>query len=292
MTLAPIVEDAIAAAGLDSAAVERVARAALDEDLAGGVDVTTISTVPEDHRSTADFVVRDAGVIAGLPVAMAVLDIRVGDTSDARTVDGNPVQPGEIVLSVSGPTREILTAERTALNLLCHLSGVASTTAKWVKEIEGTGTVVRDTRKTTPGLRVLEKYAVRAGGGKNHRMGLNDQALIKDNHLVVAGGVRLALDAVRNQYPGIIYEVECDTVAQVEEAVEAGAALILLDNMSLADTRKCVELVAGRARTEASGGLTLERAREVAETGVDFFAVGALTHSAAALDISLEVRGA
>lgn len=290
MTLAPVVEEAIAAAGLDSEAIERLARAALDEDLAGGVDVTTLATVPENHRSTADFVVRDPGVIAGLPVAMAVLDLRVGETLTPRTTDGNAVQPGDVVLSVSGPTREILTAERTALNLLCHLSGVASTTAAWVKAIEGTGTVVRDTRKTIPGLRLLEKYAVRAGGGKNHRMGLNDQALIKDNHLVVAGGVRQALDAVRGDYPGIIYEVECDTVAQVEDAVEAGAALILLDNMSLADTRKCVELAAGRSQTEASGGLTLDRAREVAETGVDYLAVGALTHSARALDISLEVR--
>ncbi|HVX44494.1 MAG TPA: carboxylating nicotinate-nucleotide diphosphorylase [Mycobacteriales bacterium] len=292
MSLAPVVEEAIAAAGLDSATIERLARAALEEDLAGGVDVTTLSTVPEGHRSTADFVVKESGVIAGLPAAMAVLDIQVGETLTARTTDGNTVQAGDIVLSVSGPTREILTAERTALNILCHLSGVASTTAAWVKAVEGTGTVVRDTRKTTPGLRSLEKYAVRAGGGKNHRMGLNDQALIKDNHLVVAGGVGKALDAVRNAYPGLIYEVECDTVAQVEEAIEAGAALILLDNMSLADTRKCVELAAGRSQTEASGGLTLGRAREVAETGVDFLAVGALTHSAAALDISLEVRAA
>lgn len=292
MTLAPAVQSAITGAGLDPAAVENIARAALEEDLAGGTDVTTLSTVPEDHRSTADFVVRTDGVIAGLPVAMAVMNLRVGEDIDARTADGSAVRRGDVVLSVSGSTRAILTAERNALNLLCHLSGVATTTAAWVREVAGTGTVVRDTRKTTPGLRFLEKYAVRAGGGQNHRMGLSDQALIKDNHLVVAGGVRAALDAVRADHPGLTYEVECDTVEQVEEAVEAGAALILLDNMSVADLRKCVELAAGRARTEASGGLTLARAREVAQTGVDFLAVGALTHSAPALDVSLEVRAA
>lgn len=292
MSTSPSVAAAVQAVGLDPDAVAGIVRAALAEDLAGGVDVTTEWTVPADHRSTADVVVRGEGVLAGLPVALAVLDQVVDAEPQALLADGRAVRGGDVVATVTGPTRQILTAERTMLNLLCHLSGIASATAAWVAAVAGTGAVVRDTRKTTPGLRLLEKYAVRAGGGQNHRMGLSDQALIKDNHLVVAGGVDAALAAVRAHDPDIVCEVECDTIPQVEQALKSGAELILLDNMAPADLRTCVELAAGRARTEASGGLSLAHAREVAATGVDYLAVGALTHSAPALDIGLDLRPA
>jgi nicotinate-nucleotide pyrophosphorylase (carboxylating) len=193
-------------------------------------------------------------------------------------------------MSVTGPTRALLTAERTALNLLGHLSGVATATRRWVEAVAGSGAAVRDTRKTTPGLRELEKYAVRCGGGVNHRMSLSDAALVKDNHVVAAGGVAEAFRAVRAGFPDVPVEVEADTLEQVVTAVEAGADLVLLDNMSPADMRRAVELVAGRAALEASGGLRLENAREAAASGVDYLSVGALTHSAPVLDIGADLR--
>lgn len=273
--------------------IERVARLALDEDLAGGVDVTTLSTVDEDATGEADFVAREAGVVAGLDVAAAIVELRFAGAGTVKPAknDGEAVAPGDIVLSIAGPTREILTAERSALNILCHLSGIATTTARWVDAVEGTGAIIRDTRKTMPGLRKLEKYAVRCGGGQNHRKGLADQALIKDNHIVAAGGVTPALKAVQKQFPELICEVECDTVDQVAEAVAAGAKLVLLDNMSIDELKQSVRIAkpAG-VKTEASGGLTIDRAREVAQTGVDYLSVGALTHSAASLDIGLDLR--
>jgi nicotinate-nucleotide pyrophosphorylase (carboxylating) len=285
--------DRLRAAGLEPGYVERVVRAALDEDLAGGVDVTSVATVPEDQRATADFVARVDGVVAGLPVAEAVVDAAVGTDPvrvAAPVTDGTDVRRHEVVLTITGPARALLTAERTALNLLCRLSGVATLTRRWVDAVAGTGVAVRDTRKTTPGLRALEKYAVRCGGGVNHRMALSDAALVKDNHVVAAGGVWEAFKAVRHAFPGLPVEVEVDSVEQCREAVAAGADLVLLDNMPLADIRACVALVAGRARLEASGGLTLETARAVAETGVDYLAVGALTHSAPQLDIACDLR--
>jgi nicotinate-nucleotide pyrophosphorylase (carboxylating) len=291
--LPPPMVAAIERAGLDAADVERVARLALDEDLAGGVDVTTEATIAADQASVGDFVPRRAGVVAGIPVAMAVLGLVLGGRGsiDARVEDGADVTPGQVLLSVSGPTRNILTAERNALNLLCHLSGIATLTRQWVDAVAGTGAVVRDTRKTTPGLRALEKYAVRCGGGRNHRLALSDQALIKDNHVLAAGGIAQALSAVRARYPAIACEVECDTVAQVAEAVAAGAQLVLLDNMSLDETAESVRIArAAGVKTEASGGLRLESARSVAEQGVDFLAVGALTHSAPILDVGLDLR--
>ena len=194
------------------------------------------------------------------------------------------------MLQVTGRVRDLLTAERSALNLLCHLSGVATLTARWVEAVDGTGARIRDTRKTTPGLRALEKYAVRAGGGVNHRMALSDAALVKDNHVVSAGGVAAAFHAVREAFPGVPVEVECDTVAQVREVLEAGADLVLLDNMDLTDLREAVALCrSAGVLTEASGGLSLEVARDVAETGVDFLAVGALTHSAPVLDLGMDL---
>jgi nicotinate-nucleotide pyrophosphorylase (carboxylating) len=291
MTLSPETLAALAEADLDAAYVEALAVSAVEEDLAGGVDVTSTATVPVDLLGTAAFVPRQAGVVAGIPVAMAVLDA-VGKVEFlSRSHDGVAVEPGSSVLDVRGPVRVLLTAERSALNLLCHLSGVATLTRRWADAIDGTDAHVRDTRKTTPGLRVLEKYAVRCGGGVNHRMALSDAALVKDNHVVAAGGVAAAFDAVRAQFPDLEVEVECDTVEQVREVVAAGADLVLLDNMAIADMRAAVEVCrAAGVRTEASGGLRLDNARAVAETGVDFLAVGALTHSAPVLDLGVDLR--
>jgi nicotinate-nucleotide pyrophosphorylase (carboxylating) len=277
---------------LDERRVADLIQAALDEDLAGGVDVTSVATIPESQRSTADFVARADGVVAGLDVAEAVLRIVGGDqiSTERKVSDGTPVRAGHVLLTVTGPTRHLLTAERTALNLLCHLSGVATLTARWVAAVEGTGAKIRDTRKTMPLLRSLEKYAVRCGGGVNHRMSLSDAALIKDNHVLAAGGVAEAFVAVRTEFPDVPVEIEVDTVDDAVRAVEAGADLILLDNMPVEQLREAVEKVDGRARLEASGGLTLDSAREVALTGVDYLAVGALTHSAPVLDIAMDLR--
>ncbi|HEX5495945.1 MAG TPA: carboxylating nicotinate-nucleotide diphosphorylase [Mycobacteriales bacterium] len=293
MTLTAPTTEALRRAGLDPAAVLAVLRTAVDEDLAGGVDVTSEATIPADRSDTGDAVARADGVVAGLPVAAAVLDVVGGGRIAHRAVvgDGSPVRRGDLLLTAVGPTRALLTAERTMLNLLCRLSGIATLTAAWVAAVAGTGTVVRDTRKTTPGLRALEKYAVRAGGGQNHRMALSDVALVKDNHVLAAGGVAAAFQAVRRAFPGVPVEVECATVPQVREAVQAGADLILLDNMSPELMAESVA-VAGPAgvRLEASGGLRLDTARQVAGTGVDYVSVGALTHSAPVLDIAFDLR--
>ena len=277
---------------LDRAYLDDLVRRALAEDLAGGVDVTSAATVPADQIAVGDLVARAAGVVAGLPVAAAVfaaVDPRVVVEPAAR--DGDRVGSGAVLATVTGPTRSLLTAERTALNLLCHLSGVATATARWVDAVAGSGAAIRDTRKTTPGLRALEKYAVRRGGGQNHRMSLSDAALVKDNHVLAAGGVRKAFALVRAAYPDLPVEVECDSPAQVREAVVAGADLVLLDNMTPAELAGSVAITrpAG-VRTEASGGLTLDRAAAVAATGVDYISVGALTHSAPILDIALDLR--
>jgi nicotinate-nucleotide pyrophosphorylase (carboxylating) len=277
-------------AGLDPAMVADLTAAALAEDLAGGTDVTTAATVPATARGRADLVARASGVVAGLPVAAAVFALASADLDSTElAADGDQVAAGQPVLSVTGPVRALLTAERTALNLLCHLSGVATLTRQWADAVAGTGAAIRDTRKTTPGLRALEKYAVRCGGGVNHRMSLSDAALIKDNHVAAAGSVAGAFAAVRAQAPGLALEVECDTLEQVAEALSAGADLILLDNFTVTDMAAAVRLADGRALLEASGGLTLASARAVAETGVDYLAVGALTHSAPALDIGLDL---
>jgi nicotinate-nucleotide pyrophosphorylase (carboxylating) len=290
MTLTPETLAALAHADLDADTVEALARVAVEEDLAGGLDVTSVSTVPAELTGTAAFVCRGDGVVAGVPVAMAVLDV-VGEVEHlSRAADGTAVAAGTSVLEVRGPVRTLLTAERSALNLLCHLSGVATLTRQWADAVAGTGAHVRDTRKTTPGLRRLEKHAVRCGGGVNHRMALSDAALVKDNHVVAAGGVVAAFEAVRRRFPDLEVEVECDTLEQVREVVAAGADLVLLDNMDLDSMRAAVALCrpAG-VLTEASGGLRLQDARAVADTGVDFLAVGALTHSAPVLDVGLDL---
>jgi nicotinate-nucleotide pyrophosphorylase (carboxylating) len=283
--------------GLDSTEVERVIRTALDEDLRLGPDVTTEACVVAGARGTAAIRTRAGGVIAGLPVARAVLESVCGSNAFAwrpAHSDGDAVVAGETLCAVEAPLRDLLTAERTMLNLLTHLSGIATLTARWVAAVEGTGARIRDTRKTTPGLRALEKYAVRCGGGVNHRMALGDAALIKDNHIAAAGSVAGAVAAVRKVAPSVDPEVECDTVDQVKEAISSGARFILLDNMAVEQLRASVAIARDTpgVRLEASGGLTLANVRTVAETGVDYLAVGALTHSAEALDIGLDLVGA
>lgn len=281
----------VESAGLEPWQVDEVVSRALIEDVGAEGDVTTMATVPPALIGSADLVSRQAGIVAGLPVAAWVFD-SVGSGRlrvEFGTVDAASVTPGEVLATVRGPVRDLLTAERTALNLLCHLSGVATLTRRWVDAVAGTNARIRDTRKTLPGLRALEKYAVRCGGGVNHRMSLSDAALVKDNHVAAAGGVVAAFDRVRTEYPDVPLEIEVDTVAQAREAIDAGAEVVLLDNMSLDDMRAVVAYAAGAAVLEASGGLLLENARAVAETGVDFLAVGALTHSAPVLDIGLDL---
>jgi nicotinate-nucleotide pyrophosphorylase (carboxylating) len=283
-------------AGLDPDAVAATVRMAVTEDLMGGVDVTSTATIPLAQRSVATFGARAAGTVAGLPIAAAVIEAVCGDTASKfvhLVSDGDRVDAGTEVATVTAPTRLLLTAERSALNLLCHLSGIATLTRRWADELEGTSARVRDTRKTTPGLRALEKYAVRCGGGVNHRMGLSDMALVKDNHVAAAGGVAAAYALVRALEATIPVEIEVDTLDGLRVAIEAGADEVLLDNFDIDTTRVAVvyrDETAPGVRLEASGGLTVEVARRVAETGVDFIAVGELTHSARVLDIGLDLR--
>jgi nicotinate-nucleotide pyrophosphorylase (carboxylating) len=257
----------------------------LAEDVAEG-DLTTDSIVDEASACEARVVLKKPGVVCGLEAAAAVFKV-LGARLEPLAHDGEIMEPGRVA-SVEGPARAILTAERTALNVLGRLSGIATLTRSFVDTVEGTGVEILDTRKTTPGLRELEKYAVRCGGGSNHRFGLHDGVLIKDNHLRVVGSIREAVDRARAT--AVPVEVECETIAEVEEALAAGADALLLDNMSPAELRRAVAAAQGRARLEASGGVTLETVREIAETGVDCISIGALTHSAPSLDVSLEVQ--
>ncbi len=271
---------------------------ALDEDLRYGPDITTTATVPADARTTASMVAREPGVVAGIDVALLVLDEVLGPDGYQvvhRVDDGARLAAGGAALTVQAPTRGLLTAERTMLNLVCHLSGIATTTAAWVAAVEGTKARIRDTRKTLPGLRALQKYAVRVGGGVNHRMGLGDAALIKDNHVAAAGSVVAALRAVRSAAPDLPCEVEVDDLTQLHEvlAEDLGEeALILLDNFPVWQTQIAVQRRDSRSpetKLESSGGLALENAADYAATGVDYLAVGALTHSVRVLDIGLDV---
>ncbi|MFK0247306.1 carboxylating nicotinate-nucleotide diphosphorylase [Amycolatopsis azurea] len=291
----PWVTKALADHGLDVADVQRVVTTALAEDLRYGPDATTNATVPESAEALAELTPRTAGVVAGIPVALAVFDVVLGSSLEilAARDDGDRLITGEPALVVRGPVRGLLTAERTALNLLCHLSGIATATAAWVTAVEGTGCRVRDSRKTLPGLRLLEKYAVRAGGGVNHRLGLGDAVLIKDNHVVAAGSVTAALAAAREHAPELHCEVEVDDLDQLEEALAAGADEVLLDNFTPDECAKAVDRrdeVSPKTRLESSGGLRLDVARAYAASGVDFLAVGALTHSSPALDLGMDLR--
>jgi nicotinate-nucleotide pyrophosphorylase (carboxylating) len=263
---------------------------ALAEDLDGGEDITSVATVSGTERVIADFVARRDGVIAGIEMARAVLqEVGLKDIS-VFIQDGDAVSAGKVLMSVRGDTRAILLAERTALNFLGHLGGIATLTNSWVKAIAGTSCKIRDTRKTTPGMRALEKYAVRMGGGTNHRMSLSDAALIKDNHIAAAGGVSEAFLRVRSQFPTAEIEIEVDNLEQLAEVLPLKPDLVLLDNMKPELCRKAVEIAAGHCKLEASGGISLESAKEFALTGVDYLAIGALTHSAPVLDIGLDLR--
>src|SRR4051794_27527886 len=290
--------------GLDLAGVQPVVEAALEEDIGGrgvlppgtgyGADVTSMATIPPDAHSVADVVARAAGTLAGAPVAAYALALVCGAAGEleisVRGEDGNPVNPGDVVLTASGNTRALLRVERVALNLLTMMSGVASATSAWVSALRGSGTRIRDTRKTLPGMRMLQKYAVRVGGGVNHRMALSDVALIKDNHVLAAGGVVAAFRAVHERFPDIEIQVEVTSIDQAREVVRAGAREVLLDNMSPDDMAAVVAELGSSVTFEASGGLTLAKAAVVAASGVHFVAVGAITHSAAALDFALDFR--
>jgi nicotinate-nucleotide pyrophosphorylase (carboxylating) len=265
-------------------------KVALAEDLAGGEDITSVATIDAKATAKADFTARKSGVIAGIEVAEAVLrEVGLTEIKHVKN-DGDQVNAGDVLLTVSGNTRAILLAERTALNFFSQLSGVATLTNTWVKEVSGTKCQVRDTRKTTPGMRVLEKYAVRMGGGTNHRMTLSDAALIKDNHIAAAGGVVEAFAKVRALYPDSEIEIEVDTLDQLREVLSQKPDLVLLDNMSPAQCTEAVAIVNGACKLEASGGISIENARAYAESGVDFIAIGALTHSAPVFDIGLDLR--
>jgi nicotinate-nucleotide pyrophosphorylase (carboxylating) len=265
-------------------------RRALAEDLAGGNDITSVATVSGDEQVIADFTARKGGVIAGIDMAIATLR-EVGLTEITQHLrDGDRVVPGSVLITVRGDTRAILLAERTALNFLGHLGGIATLTDQWVAAVAGSKTVIRDTRKTTPGLRLLEKAAVVAGGGTNHRLSLSDAALIKDNHIAAAGGVIAAFSKVRTAFPDALIEIEVDSLEQLREVASQSPDLVLLDNMSPDQCREAVTFVAGRFKLEASGGITIENARAYAESGVDYLAIGALTHSAPVLDIGLDMN--
>jgi nicotinate-nucleotide pyrophosphorylase (carboxylating) len=280
-------------AGIDSNELRRLVDVALAEDLRFGPDVTSEATIPVDQEAEGEVVARQPGVVCGVMVALTVLEAVRFPLSGVTIVhqDGDVIKANDAVLHLSGPLRPLLLAERTLLNFMTHMSGIATTTNSWVRQLEGTKCEVRDTRKTTPGLRQLEKYSVRCGGGTNHRMGLGDAALIKDNHIAAVGGIVQAVAAIRSVNLGIELEVECDTLEQVREAIDARCTLILLDNMDIDTIRAAVEISSRSAgvRLEASGGMTLENAREIARTGVDYIAVGSLTHSAAALDLGLDI---
>ncbi len=265
-------------------------RRALAEDLAGGTDITSVATVSGDEKVVADFIARKSGVIAGIDMAIATLR-EVGLTDITQHInDGDRVVPGSVLITVRGDTRAILLAERTALNFLGHLGGIATLTDQWVAAVAGFKTVIRDTRKTTPGLRLLEKAAVVAGGGTNHRLSLSDAALIKDNHIAAAGGVIAAFSKVRTAFPDALIEIEVDSLDQLREVSSQSPDLVLLDNMNPDQCREAVIFVDGRFKLEASGGITLENARAYAESGVDYLAIGALTHSAPVLDIGLDMH--
>jgi nicotinate-nucleotide pyrophosphorylase (carboxylating) len=268
---------------------------ALDEDLRYGPDVTTLATVPDGATTTASLITREPGVIAGVDVALLVLDEVLGAGGYRvvdRVEDGARLQPGASALTVEARMLGLLTAERTVLNLVCHLSGIATATAAWVDAVQGTDAKIRDTRKTLPGLRALQKYAVRVGGGVNHRLGLGDAALIKDNHVAAAGSVVAALRAVRAAAPDLPCEVEVDSLEQLDEVLDEAAELVLLDNFPVWQTQIAVQRRDARApatKLESSGGLSLDTAADYAGTGVDYLAVGALTHSVRVLDIGLDI---
>jgi nicotinate-nucleotide pyrophosphorylase (carboxylating) len=281
-----------APAPLSPLVIDAAVRAALLEDFGRAGDVTSLATIPASARARASFGARKAGVLAGLDVAAAAF--RLVDPAVrfvAAKADGDGLHPKDLVASVEGPARAILTAERVALNFMGRMSGIATLTRAYVDAVRHTKASIADTRKTTPGLRAFEKYAVRCGGGMNHRFGLDDAVLIKDNHVAVAGGVVAALRAAKAHVGHLVkIEIEVDRLDQLDEVIAEGADVVMLDNMSLADMREGVRRVAGRMKVEASGGVNLDTVKAIAETGVDIISIGALTHSAPVLDIGLDVE--
>ena len=290
MTFSKSLNELLAIAKLDSVALEKLIRIAIAEDLAGATDVTSVATIPENQSAVAEFRSRKSGVIAGIPVVCAVLEICGITEYEINKSDGEVVSENSLLLTAKGETRALLLAERSALNLIGRLSGIATLTKSWVDEVADTKTEIRDTRKTTPGMRQLEKYAVRMGGGTNHRMSLSDAALIKDNHIAAAGGVVAAFSQVRAKFPSAPIEIEVDTLEQLKEVLPLKPDLVLLDNMSPQQCAEAVAIAAGSCNLEASGGITLENAKSYALSGVDYLAIGALTHSAPVLDIGLDLR--
>ncbi|MEN9293121.1 MAG: hypothetical protein RL288_917 [Actinomycetota bacterium] len=284
----PSLVNQIEAVGLKIDLIEQRVAQALAEDAHDG-DITSKATITAEQISKATFTARKSGVVAGTLIAAVVLEQCGLENYQLLVKDGQAINAGTELIKVEGNTRAILLAERTALNFLSHLSGIATLTAQWVKAVEGTKTQVRDTRKTIPGLRELEKYAVRMGGGTNHRMTLSDGALIKDNHIAAAGSVTAAINNVKKEFPGVEIEVEVDNLEQLKEALQTGVDIVLLDNMSIEQTKAAVEISKGfNTKLESSGGLKIENAAAYAATGVDYLAVGALTHSAPVLDIGLD----
>ena len=263
---------------------------AISEDLAGGQDLTSIATITQSQVSTADFITRTTGVVSGLHVVAAVLEYCGVNHYEVLVDEGAKVSVGKVLITAQGNTQKILLAERTALNFLSHLSGISTITNQWVSEISGTKCQIRDTRKTTPGLRMLEKFAVRMGGGVNHRLSLSQAALIKDNHIMAAGSITAAFDAIKEMYPDKSIEIEVDSIDQLKEAIKLKPDLILLDNMSADQCSQAVSITAGLVKLEASGGIAINNAKTYAATGVDYLAIGSLTHSAPALDIGLDFR--
>jgi nicotinate-nucleotide pyrophosphorylase (carboxylating) len=263
---------------------------AISEDLAGGQDLTSVATITQSQVSTADFTTRASGVVSGLHVVAAVLEYCGVNHYEVLVDEGAKVSAGKVLITAQGNTQKILLAERTALNFLSHLSGVSTLTNQWVSEISGTKCQIRDTRKTTPGLRMLEKFAVRMGGGVNHRLSLSQAALIKDNHIMAAGSISDAFNAIKKMYPDKSIEIEVDSIDQLKEAITLKPDLILLDNMSTDQCSEAVSITNGLVKLEASGGIAITNAKAYAATGVDYLAIGSLTHSAPALDIGLDFR--
>ncbi len=276
--------------GLSPNHIFQQVKEAISEDLAGGEDITSVATITDSQVSTADFICRADGIVSGLHVAAAVLEYCGINHYEVLVDEGAIVSAGKILITVQANTRKLLLAERTAINFLSHLSGISTSTSKWVSELSGTKCKVRDTRKTTPGLRQLEKFAVRMGAGLNHRISLSESALIKDNHIVAAGSITNAFKLVKQKFPNKKVEIEVDTLEQLSEAILLKPDLILLDNMSVDQCIKAASIANGAVKLEASGGLTLENAKAYANTGIDYMAVGALTHSAPILDIGLDFR--
>ena len=276
--------------GLSPNHIFQQVKEAISEDLSGGEDITSVATITDSQVSTADFICRADGIVSGLHVAAAVLEYCGINHYEVLVDEGAKVSAGKILITVQANTRKLLLAERTAINFLSHLSGISTSTSKWVSELSGTKCKVRDTRKTTPGLRQLEKFAVRMGAGLNHRISLSESALIKDNHIVAAGSITNAFKLVKQKFPNKKVEIEVDTLEQLAEAILLKPELILLDNMSVDQCIKAVSITNGTVKLEASGGLTLENAKAYANTGIDYMAVGALTHSAPILDIGLDFR--